>query len=284
MKDDEFYSRAADAKTKARATAIDAAMAYKIGKPACVSADIPNVFGEKWANKFAKERKNLIDEYSEQFESLITLSVREYIYSKVNASSFMLALYESAGGARDDDYARLTTPDGYANSEGWAYTLYNSIAEIDPHNELLQGTQLNETPCRQAVLTGMAIVWFFDASLIFSSSNKNGMDILFEAADALELANGMFMWDEGEKVATESIRQQSGDDNPAAALAKLRHRENYAFAEYALKFWRDNISPDLSAQKAATELTRVVPLSHKKLAEIVSLEKNKGSRLRRTKP
>ena len=70
----------------------------------------------------------------------------------------------------------------------------------------------------------------------------------------------------------------------ASRLAKRRHAENYALAADALKFWRDNISPELSAQKAATELTRVVPLSHKRLAELVSAEKNKASRLRKPEP
>ena len=59
----------------------------------------------------------------------------------------------------------------------------------------------------------------------------------------------------------------------AAAMAKIRHAENYQLADYALKYWRENIDPNLSAQKAATELTKVVSLSHKKLAEIVSAEK-----------
>lgn len=61
----------------------------------------------------------------------------------------------------------------------------------------------------------------------------------------------------------------------ASVLGKLRHAENYALADEALKFWRENIDPNLSAAKAANELVRVVPLSHKKLAEIVSAEKKK---------
>ena len=67
----------------------------------------------------------------------------------------------------------------------------------------------------------------------------------------------------------------------ASAMAKMRHAEDYALADDARKFWRENISPDLSAQKAATELEKVVCLSHKKLAELVSAEKKKVSRVRR---
>ena len=63
-------------------------------------------------------------------------------------------------------------------------------------------------------------------------------------------------------------------------MARLRHSENYALAEDALAYWRENIDPSLSAQKAASKLERVVPLSHKKLAEIVSAERNKLSAMR----
>lgn len=63
--------------------------------------------------------------------------------------------------------------------------------------------------------------------------------------------------------------------NPAVELAKMRHAENHALIGDALKYWRENIDPSLSASKAANELVRVVPLSHKKLAEVVAAEKKK---------
>lgn len=59
----------------------------------------------------------------------------------------------------------------------------------------------------------------------------------------------------------------------ASSLARLRHAENRALINDAVKHWRENIDPKLSAQKAATELIKIVPLSHKKLAEIISKAK-----------
>lgn len=63
--------------------------------------------------------------------------------------------------------------------------------------------------------------------------------------------------------------------NPAAELARKRHAEHYDLTEEALAYWRENIDPKLSAAKAANVLVRVVPLSHKKLAEIVAAERKK---------
>jgi|GEM_PF-2352258 hypothetical protein len=62
---------------------------------------------------------------------------------------------------------------------------------------------------------------------------------------------------------------------PAVELAKRRHAENYALIEDALKYWHEKIDPTISASKAANELVRVVPLSHKKLAEVIAAEKKK---------
>lgn len=83
--------------------------------------------------------------------------------------------------------------------------------------------------------------------------------------------------------ATDRLKSRS-ISNPAAELAKKRHAETYALAKEAIEHWRENIPADLSAQKAANELVKVVPLSHKKLAEYVSAEKKKVSALRTAEP
>lgn len=74
---------------------------------------------------------------------------------------------------------------------------------------------------------------------------------------------------------------ERGAENPAAKMAKLRHAEHYAMEHEALEYWRTHIDPKLSAQKAANQLIQVVPLSHKKLAAIVSRERKILSPLRK---
>ncbi len=65
---------------------------------------------------------------------------------------------------------------------------------------------------------------------------------------------------------------QAGSRSPGSVLAQIRHTENRELADDVRSFWRENIDPNLSAQKAANEIMRanLVPLSHKKIAEIVS--------------
>jgi hypothetical protein len=74
---------------------------------------------------------------------------------------------------------------------------------------------------------------------------------------------------------------ERGAQNSASNMARLRHAEHYAMKNDALDYWRQNIDPDLSAEKAADQLIRVVHLSHKVLAELISAEKKRTSRLRK---
>ncbi|MFL9907344.1 hypothetical protein [Paraburkholderia sp. RL17-337-BIB-A] len=65
------------------------------------------------------------------------------------------------------------------------------------------------------------------------------------------------------------------DNNPAAEMARRRHKEHYELSKYAIDHWHKNIDKKLSASKAAEELIGIVKLSHKKLAELISAEKKK---------
>lgn len=274
MEDNNFYQRAEVASIEAKETALKAALAHGADIIDFAYRDIPSSFGAKWKNRFARVRKNLTEKYGNQFDSLILLSQRSYVYSIVQASSYMYWMFHDVGGPRNEVQLGLTSPESYADQEGWAYTLANGVcAELHKPNELLKGTAFTGFPDDHDVLTAMAIVWFFDAAQIRRSNESKAMDLLFEAADALDLATGRYMWDEGEK----SCEEENRNENPAAAMARLRHADNYALADEARKYWRENIDPTLSAQKAADNLLRVVPLSHKKLAELVAAEKKKLS-------
>lgn len=58
--------------------------------------------------------------------------------------------------------------------------------------------------------------------------------------------------------------------SPASEMAHKRHKENRELISFATEYWSKNIDKNLPAVRAASILESVVPLSHKKLAEIVS--------------
>lgn len=56
----------------------------------------------------------------------------------------------------------------------------------------------------------------------------------------------------------------------ARKKAYLRHKENYELKKQAIDYWCANIDLNLSNDKAANELVKIVPMSHRKLSEYVS--------------
>lgn len=108
------------------------------------------------------------------------------------------------------------------------------------------------------------------AVLITTSFSVQAMKARKNSRKAWSYASSAKYW-AGIVTATTFGSQLSAD--AAAHMAKMRHAENYAMADEALKYWQENIDPKLSAEAAANELLRIVPLSHKKLAKIVSAAK-----------
>jgi hypothetical protein len=268
MKDSDYYRRVKIAEINSEKSAIDAVLAYKVDISYYVGRVIPRVFGDRWEKLFIRIQEKLIADYPGQFDSLIALAMRSYIYSIVSASSFMLSLYNDVGGPRNETEARFLTPQGYADSEGWAYTLFNGVcALINKPQVLLSQTKLKQFPEDSALLNAMGMVWFIDAAKLRGVDESMAMNFFFEASDALSIAGGLIMWD--------SSALEHSDSNPAVEMAKKRHAENYGLRAEAIKYWKENIDPNLSAEKAADKLIGIVPLSHKKLAEVVAAERKK---------
>lgn len=166
-------------------------------------------------------------------------------------------------------------------TQSWAdhcHTVLDPIKALSPHgkldfaHEVLDATVRNKAkvPTLEYIfqLGSLAVAFGIEGHRRFDAGRLE---------DAwLSLSNAC-MWLGFTMGAGEAYKEQRSVDafTAASVLGKLRHAENYALADEALKFWRENIDPNLSAAKAANELVRVVPLSHKKLAEVVSAEKKK---------
>jgi hypothetical protein len=62
----------------------------------------------------------------------------------------------------------------------------------------------------------------------------------------------------------------------ASLAAQKRHLETYELKKQAIDFWCANIDSKLSNEKAADLLTKIVPLSHRKLSQYVSEAKKQN--------
>lgn len=154
----------------------------------------------------------------------------------------------------------------------------------------------NETFCGSSgdpVDSGLAACFMYVAVVKFENDPFEALDSLVFAAESVGrmcVIGGLRTQQAGTGAGLlgislgRSLSHEGFSKTCASLMATKRHAEDRQLFSEALKYWRENIDFNLSAQKAATELTQIVPLSHKKLAEIVSAEKNKVSRLRKTEP
>lgn len=130
-------------------------------------------------------------------------------------------------------------------------------------------TSITEKP-DQSVDDGLALAFLSIGLVQEEETADQALDALVYAASAVSAIRVL-------SFLPASLNDTDRASIVAKVLANRRHAEHYALAEYAQKYWRENIDPTLSASKAANELLRVVPLSHKKLAEVISAEKKKRS-------
>lgn len=166
------------------------------------------------------------------------------------------------------DYGELANPEAFFASkifgEAWDDPETNGDKSVDEIGLSLDGKRDPDSAPFALLQVMTTIVNFSVQAMKAEKDNKRDLAWTY-AIDAHYWAG----------ILKSAWAEKQHGTNPAAALAKKRHAENYALVDDALKYWREKIDPTLSAAKAANELVRVVPLSHKKLAEVVSAEKKK---------
>lgn len=258
--------------------------AYKkvqeLGLPSTItlSGDVPHL-GEMARRTVRRMAQSAEIRWGGRASAFIAFTLKMYWFACWEGASYV-AESVRLGEMLDNDYTReLSTADGYAKLEGKEYTLFNKISEIDIEDvvvPLLEGTPLQGTvPDAKDFLEAIAYYWFHEANREMECGNvAAAMDFLCEAYEAVRDEHGIFIY---ENATDDGATGLPSVRTAAAQMARMRHAENYSLIEYAIKHWRENIDPSISAAKAANELVRVVNLSHKKLAEVISAEKKKLS-------
>lgn len=173
------------------------------------------------------------------------------------------------GAILDNDYTRsFCNGASYAQKEGWSYTAYNKLSEIDhfPAFEAMSKKfGLNNNPPDYIILRAMELHWLNLASN--SSQNQEKLlEFLYEAGDAKALSNGLHMWDEGAKLALEEVEV---DPNSKAAIlarrslakaaASARHAPNQAVREKVVARFRSEKGNFQSKDAAAIAFTKDFP-------------------------
>ena len=170
----------------------------------------------------------------------------------------------------NDHMQKYATAEGYGEIEGIAWTLYNHLSDLSETKEqatFRDGTPFSERLSIGEILECAALYWFAAAATSCRAGDVEGaFDWLSEAQDALSLANGNYMWEQGAKSERESGMEHSVGAVTAArtALAKTaaqaRHTENRSMKADVFK-WLDAQMADFRSMDAAAEaITKQQPI------------------------
>ncbi|MDR1647774.1 MAG: hypothetical protein LBR88_07055 [Zoogloeaceae bacterium] len=187
----------------------------------------------------------------------------------VTSTVFTDAVAKSMADDPNHDYGELANPEKYFKNKifdkAWDNPETDGDKSLDEIRLFLDGKRDPDNTSPE-LLQLMNIVVAYSVQAIKAEKDGRHEEAWTYAVDAQ-------CWGAALQTLWSSIKE--GDENPAVAMATLRHVEHNALKADAIKYWRENIDPNLSAEKAANMLTKVVPLSHKVLAAAVAEAKKK---------
>ena len=234
--DEEFLAKHDRAIIQSKVNALKAVTKMDLPKAVTILDDSFSGLGLKITRDACKNMERLREVHGDKLPYLIGLSLRETWFSLFDGSGYVAQMIAD-GAMGDNDYTqRLTTAEGYGENEGVAGTLYAHLSDLVESRQ--QATFRDGTPFEERlplgdIPEGAAMYWFRAAANSYRAGDVVGaFDWLSEALDALSLANGNRMWDEGAKLERESIRENTVNAVTAArtalakAAAQARHTEN----------------------------------------------------------
>lgn len=248
------------AEAQARGDALKAVEAMNIPKQIDVASIAFNGLVST-LRRFAERKKgNLLEEHRAMLPFIIGIALRECEYAIHNAAFYMAQVHPGSS---------ISTPESYAEYEGAAYTLFDSLSRLNEHRE--QSFFRNETPIQdrlndQVILDGVAIYWLSRASkLNLAGEYEASQKWMFEGLDALRLSEGLYMWDCAIEFEKEDKGQgQMGEARSALARigANARHAENRSM-KIEVFSWLDFQTVQFKSNEAAAmAIVKQQPIAH----------------------
>lgn len=261
--DEEFLAKHDRARIQSKVNALKSVNKMDWPKVVAISDDSFAGLGLKTTRGAYKNLKRLHETFGDKLPYLFGLSVREIWFSLFDGSGYIAAMM-AEGAMGDNDYMqKLATAEGYGENEGIAWMLYNHLSDLvesDEQATFRDGTPFSERLSLEDILNGAAMYWFAAAATSHRAGDIEGaFDWLSEAQDALSLANGNHMWDEGAKLERESaVEKNSADAFNAArtalakAAAQARHSETRNMKADVFE-WLDTHMVEFKSMDAAAQ-------------------------------
>ncbi|MDD2990801.1 MAG: hypothetical protein PHI64_17805 [Zoogloea sp.] len=178
---DEFKALADWAIETAHPPAVDEALIAAFPDDSIFSLEIPQEFGEKWAESLSHCRSELLEHNEDTRLDLLFVAARLVEFRRrYNPLFSWLNDRELAHkGARE---YRIQEPEAH-HIETW----------LAPF-ELLDGTSFEDFPDTDDLFKVQALAWFFAAAELHRNGDPKAFDLLFEVAEALKMARDSILW------------------------------------------------------------------------------------------
>ena len=190
---------------QAKQDALRAVEAMNLPKQVNLSSESFIGLGNGLAGLAQRILTQLTDVYGEKIPDLIGIALRESHYA-ISLGAYYLA----ATGPES-----LVESERAVQSDGRASTLASGFDNLYGHTEqetFLIDTPIQERPSIETLLNSMALYWFSMASSFTRSGDTVGaQDWIFEGYDAVNLAEGLAMFDggyEGSRLASEEFEKE----------------------------------------------------------------------------
>jgi len=259
--DEEFAAHEA-ALRAAKADAEDYLAKAALPAAIHVAEESLSSIGKRGEDIARKVLKQLNEVCGTQLPEVIGFAARSKVIALARGAAYM-CYAQAVGLIGKNAYTdRLTTVEGFGDSEGASWNLYDHLHDNERQPELealrvaLGAVDLEKI--RIIVMEASAVHCFSTASTLIKAGDiSTGLDVLGEAFDAMALADFSRGWS--------AARETEGEERDASSFARrgadARHRENRSMREQVFS-WLDVNMTELPSLDAAADAIagKVVPV------------------------
>ncbi len=219
--------------------AVDEALAAACPNDAIFSTETPGEFGEKWAEKLSIRRGELILKAGNTLPDLLLVAARRVEYGRRYEPLTSWLQLREWPHEFPNEY-QIQEPEAYHLDSGWW-----------PF-ELLADTSFEDFPCRYDLFSVQALAWFFEAAELQRNGDPKAFALLFEVANALQMADEEVLSRDAEIEETTRARRTLAKNGADARHAPNRKRAEEIRAWYLAN--KDRFaSLDQAAERARDE-------------------------------
>lgn len=218
--------------------AVDEALNVAHPDSSIFSLEIPQEFGQKWAEELTLCRSELLEQDEDTLLELLCVATRLVEYRRRHTPGSAYLIDREWPDKGPVEY-RIQEPKAEHLDDLWVPL------------ELMVGISFEGIQDSSDLFRVQALAWFFKAAELHRNSDTKAFDLLFEVVKALQMARELRIWRDAEK--EEGMLAIRNLAKEGAARAHAKHNQR---AENIRAWWLENKNRFKSLDQAAERASR----------------------------